>query len=945
MPTPALRRALLLGAVASCLLAGCSDDSAATETSTAQDAAAAHDGGDDADGEADAAGSADGGDATDGGNPVPDVLQFTDAPCQGPTPSAAALIKAGKDTAKTPWPAGSRVLPGGRMVTPAGQQTAMVGFPIAAKTLPDGVHVAVLNTGTAVRAIQVLRLDDASIAAEAELEDAFAGLEVDGKSGTIWAAGGEADRVEAWKLADSVTETGAKVLQPVMQIPVKGYPAGLSLSADGGELRVGAYYAEKVVYLDTAKGSQTGETALGHRAYGLLELPADANGQGAELVVAGFGTRSLSRIDLGTRKVIATLEVGSNPRGMAVSSDGSRLWVALSDEHAVVTLDRATGKELSRTLIGEAGLGLTAGLGGAVGPGAKGSLAADAILPGSSPSPLLLDEARGELLVVRAADNAIDIRDPDTLARKGALPTGWYPTDVVLAQGGKTLVVTEGKGIGAGPVFESSGKKAMKGAVTIVDRAGLDLVAATAAADTNLRRPESLLPFDCKGVFPVPTAPGGPTPIKRIVLIVRENKTYDSVLGDLEGGDGDKEIVEFGPTITPNLHALAKAYTAHDNFYADSENSHQGHLWLTSSFVNDYVERTWTEGSRNGSAIKTDPVMDRAQPDFGTFFTLLIRHGIDFRIFGEVVGTSGKDKGPDGVEQTVMSHVDAEYPGIFYNTEIPDVDKAEHVVKRLIDEDNWPPFVYILLPCDHTYGTKKGKKTPESMVHDNDVATGRIVDAISHSKYWNETAVFITQDDSQSGSDHVDYHRSLLVVASPWAKRGHVSHVHLSFPSLFRTFELIFGLPPMSRFDAMAAPLYDAFTMQPEPKPYAYAPRTLPVRFNGGKADWMSRLSAWMDFSGPDRNPDLGALLHYYRLGRVLEGSRIAPMIRGEKPWTPPPGRRDLADFDDDDDDDAEEADAHDAAMAYAREYFRKHPEKRACWSRKVPGCQWKRGE
>ncbi|MCB9739477.1 MAG: hypothetical protein H6747_09435 [Deltaproteobacteria bacterium] len=942
MPTLLLRRGLLLAVVGSLAFAACSDDP------TGPDAAAAVDAGADtataadtavADADAAGRGAADG--AADAANPGPDVLQFSDVPCEGPTPSAAALVKAGKDTASTPWPAGSRVLPGGRMVTPAGTQTAMVGFPIAAKALPDGVHVAVLNTGTAVRAIQVLRLDDASIAAEVELEDAFAGLAVDGKSGIIWAAGGDADRVEAWQLAESVTETGVKVLQPVMQIPVGGYPAGLSLSADGGELRVGSYYGEKVVYLDTAKGSVSGETKLGHRAYGLLELPADANGQGAELVVAGFGTRSLSRIDLASRKVTAALEVGSNPQGMAVSSDGSRLWVALSDEHVVVTLDRATGKELARTLIGEPGLGLTAGLGGAVGPGAKGSLAADAILPGSSPSTLLLDEARGELLVVRAADNAIDIRDPDTLARKGAIPTGWYPTDVVLADGGKTLVVAEGKGIGAGPVYETSGKKAMKGAVTIVDRAGLDLAAATAAADTNLRRPESLLPFDCKGVFPVPTAPGGPTPIKRIVLIVRENKTYDSVLGDLEGADGDKEIVEFGPTITPNLHALAKAYTAHDNFYADSENSHQGHLWLTSSFVNDYVERTWTEGSRNGSAIKTDPVMDRAQPDFGTFFTLLIRSGIDFRIFGEVVGTSGKEKGPDGVQQTVMSHVDAEFPGIFYNTEIPDVDKAEHVVKRLIDEDDWPPFVYILLPCDHTYGTKKGKKTPESMVHDNDVATGRIVDAISHSKYWNETAVFITQDDSQSGSDHVDYHRSLLVVASPWAKRGHISHVHTSFPSLFRTFELIFGLPPMSRFDALAAPLFDAFTMQPEPKPYAYAPRTLPVRFNGGKADWMSRLSAWMDFSGPDRNPDLGALLHYYRLGRVLEGSRIAPMIRGEKPWTPPPGRRDLADFDDDD---AEEADAHDAAMAYARAYFREHPEKRACWSRKVPGCAWKRG-
>jgi hypothetical protein len=306
------------------------------------------------------------------------------------------------------------------------------------------------------------------------------------------------------------------------------------------------------------------------------------------------------------------------------------------------------------------------------------------------------------------------------------------------------------------------------------------------------------------------------------------------------------------------------------------------------------MERIWLEHYRGNGSFETDSPMERGQPDFGTFFTHLMKHGKTFINFGEIVGTLGSYDG-----KSVMGHTDLKYPGMFFSLTIPDEDKVRYAITRLIEQEDFPQFVFLLIPRDHTYGTQPDMPSPESMISDNDYATGLFVDAVSHSKFWDSTAIFILRTIRQS-----DDHRLSpldLAIASPWAKRG-TPATCTSFPSLFRSFELMLGIPPMNRYDALATPLYDAFTMKPDKEPYDAIARTIPDTTNPQSlpgADW----SQAMDFSGPDRNPYLGDVLWWYRKGELPPDSRLArELARGAKPHR--------AELDEDDGDDELERDA-----------------------------------
>ena len=840
-------------------------------------------------GVADASGASDASDASDAAGPEDAGDQ--DVPfCDPPIPSAEALRPMGT------LEDGTRILPEGRALRSAGQEVVVEGFPIGAVTHPTLPLAYVQNTGYAKRALQVLDLETGDIVQELERAEMFHGMALAADAGTLWTTSGDHGAIERFAVGPDglLTWQGA--------VTVGGYPAGLALSPDGATLWVAQLQGNAVLSIDLATEEVSAGIPVDDGPYALL-----MNTPRNELWVSRYGgADEISVIDLATGAVAGSVTVGGNPQGLAMTADGARIYAAVSDGDIVVAVDAATREVVGSAPVGEASI---AGPDGAP-------------LPASSPSALLLDEIGGRLLVARAADNAVALLDPQTLETEAAIPVAWYPTGLALTPDGQTLVVTNGKGIGAGPLTvysfgASSGKDSMKGSVSIIPLAGLDLPALTAEVESNVRRPAASFPFDCDGQFPVPAQVGGKTPIEHIVLIVRENKTYDSVLGDSGLGDADPSLVLFGESVTPNLHKLAAQFANHDNFYSDAESSVQGHLWLTSSFVNDWVERTWLEDYRGNGGFATDAVLPKGQPDFGTFFTHLIAHGVSFTNYGEVVGTFG-EQGDDAV----VNHTDLGFPGLFYNTDVKDELKAQYVAKRLVEDGVFPAFVYVLLPNDHTVGLSTGALTPDSMVNDNDYATGLLVDAISHSPYWNSTAIFITQDDSQQGADHVDYHRSLLVVASPWAKHGHTSKVHTSFPSLFRTFELILGLPPMNRYDANATPLWDAFGNVADPAVYDAVPRNLADRHNGEDGSMAQRWSNQMDFSGPDRTPDLGAILWWARRGEALPGSHFARALAGEVP--PEPSRVDL----DGDDDDEEERDAFDEAWERAEAWVRAHPER-----------------
>jgi YVTN family beta-propeller protein len=760
--------------------------------------------------------------------------------CSLPEPPPAALMKMGLN------PDGTVLMPGGRALTPAGTETAVGGFPQDVEVHPDGLVAYVTTTGRSTRQLVVVELATGSILQQIEREEAFFGLAVHPDGSRVYASGGFDDKLEYYDVM------GDGTLSPAGEMDIGGYPAGLAMDEDGARLWVvrfsGGLIGNGIVEIGTAGMTIARTIPMVSGLFDVVKVPGRER-----LFVSEFSSNKIDIINLTLGLSILSITVDTQPAGLAVDPDGSRAWAAVSGGDEVVAIDAESNSVMGRAWIGDITLPWHT-----------------EPLKNSSPNAVRYVPSTDTLYVTRGADNAVTVLDASTMNVLGSIPTGWYPTDLAFAPDDRTMVVACGKGAGMGPNPDNDSIGSwMQGTVQIVDIQSGDLGTWTDQVEANYRRPESVFPFEfpaeCEPPFPIPRVAGEPSPITHVVLIVKENKTFDCVFGDEPGMEADPALLLFGSEITPNQHTMAGVFTLHDNFYTDSEVSMQGHLWLTGLFVNDYMERIWIENYRNG-VFETDTVFDQGQPDVGTFFLHLIRHDIDFTNYGEVVGTLGAEG-----SQTVLSHTDLSYPGVFFNLDVKDEDKANYVADKLTGGD-FPPFVFVSLPNDHTKGTSSGELTPEAMVNDNDYGTGIIVDRISNSPYWDSTVIFILEDDPQGCSDHIDAHRSFLIVASPWARRGHVSHVHGSFLAVFRTIELILGLPPLSRTDAFATPLWDSFTNVPDFAPFTAIARTIPDQPN---PFWYpgSRKSSLMDFRGPDRAPGLFGVLWPYRKWKMGEMS------------------------------------------------------------------------
>lgn len=764
--------------------------------------------------------------------------------CEAPAPAAEAVVKAGIYD-------GLVVLPDGRSLTPAGLQTELGGFPadVAIATTASGTRVGlVTNAARGSRRIEVIDLATGALLSELDRADAFPGFTVDGQR--VYASGGNSNLVDVYDLGDD------GILTPVSSISAGEYPTGLHLSADHTLLYVALFQDQAVAEVDLATGAVLQTFPTTFNPYGLALSP-----DGLSAWATGFGDDRVAVIDLTTGDV-ELLTVGGNPAGIVIANDGT-VYVAVTNEDVVLALDGTSHAEIGRVDLREADI--------------SGD---DGALPGTSPSSLALAPDGSRLYVTRAGDNAVGVVDTGSMSVVGNIPVGWYPTGVALD--GATLLVSNGKGLGSGPNPDgTSASDSMMGTVNIIPVEEDSLAVWTQQVADNIARPNAIYDFgDCDGTFPIPRNLGDATPIQHVILMVRENKTYDSLLGDLDlpGADRDPSLSQWPQLYTPNLHALATQFTNHDNFYDNSESSVQGHLWLTSSFVNEYMERAWIEDYHGVSTFADDSVTSAGRPVFGTIFTHLIHHGVDLRNYGEIVGSLDA---VDGIP--VMSKTDLEYPGGFFNTDVTDEEKATYAADQLFTRGDFPPFVFISLPNDHG----GGPYGDAAMVADNDYATGIFIDALSKSPYWENTVLFIVEDDPQSAVDHVDGHRSILVIVSPWAKHGYTSHVMASYPSIFRTVEQILGVPPMNRYDALATPLYDAFTSVPDPSTFTALPRNIDNDGNAagptpppavletepGAMDAAARAHTCLDLSGPDRNPYLLDIQYAERFGRLPANS------------------------------------------------------------------------
>jgi hypothetical protein len=327
---------------------------------------------------------------------------------------------------------------------------------------------------------------------------------------------------------------------------------------------------------------------------------------------------------------------------------------------------------------------------------------------------------------------------------------------------------------------------------------------------------------------PIPKRIGDPSPIKHVFYVIKENRTYDQVLGDMKEGNGDPNLCLFPEDVTPNHHRLARDFVLLDNFYAEGEVSADGHEWSMAAYATDFIEKTWPLYYRRVLKKihfrRERPFERDALPAGGYLWDRCAEQGVSYRSYGEWV-ENGKTPGvpPQVKAKALEGHVDLEYRA--FDLDYTDQKRADRLIeelRRFERRGGLPSLSIIHLPNDHTSGTKVGKPTPRAAVADNDLALGRFVEAVSRSKFWRDSVIFVVEDDAQNGPDHVEAHRTVALVISPYVQRGAVDSSLYSTTSMVRTIELILGLKPMSQFDAAARPMYACFQAKPDLRPFEH---------------------------------------------------------------------------------------------------------------------------
>jgi YVTN family beta-propeller protein len=474
---------------------------------------------------------------------------------------------------------------------------------------------------------------------------------------------------------------------------------------------------------------------------------------------------------------------------------------------------------------------------------------------GSAPNDLAVSPDGKTLYIANGGDNLLTVIDLVKYKIKGLIPTGWYPGSVSLSKDGNKLFVVNMKGIGSrqeGLKKKGHNTHDQMGSVSFIPVPGPDsLENYTIRAAINMRLPKINLSMNLEGVkesiVPVPTRPGEKSIFKHVLYIIKENRTYDQIFGDLPEGNGDSTLCMFGRFVTPNHHKLAEEFVLLDNTYCNGVLSAEGHQWTSQGYVTDYIEKAFPDWVRGYPWNGDDPL---AYASTGFIWDYVLQAGLTFRTYGEFVkdnvtpenatwsdiyndyktGSKRIKIEAKATVHTLENHFCPTYTGS--PRTINDQYKADEFIKELHafeKSDSLPSLMMMSLPNNHTSGTQEGFPTPRAMVADNDLALGRIVEAISKSKYWKETVILVIEDDPQNGLDHVDGHRTVALCISPYTKRGTTISTHYNQNSILRTIELILGLPPMSQFDLIALPMEDCFTVKPDFTSYVPLPNNIPL--------------------------------------------------------------------------------------------------------------------
>jgi len=731
------------------------------------------------------------------------------------------------------------MLPNGWFLSPAGTSLPLGDFPMNLVVSATGKYMAVTNNGQSKQTITLIDPVTELVLDEIEIKKSWYGLVFNEEENRLYASGGNDNMIVIYSIVNAKLEkTDSIVLGKPW--PVKISPTGLALDDKADKLFI-ATKEDSSLYVVDISSRQFSKIKMGYEAYACA-LSVDRK----TLFVTVWGGEKVALVNTADNTIRSMIPVGSHPNDLTLTKNGQYLFVTHGNDNSVSVIDTQSEKVIEV-------------FSSALYPNS---------LAGSTPNAVALS-ADEKLLYIANADNnclaVFNVEEPGNSKSMGFIPTGWYPTSVKVFN--QKIWVTNGKGShsmpnpkGPNPYLPNTDStqyigSLFKGTLSIMPEPDSEVLSlySSAAYKNSPYNKEIEKQAEGEEGNPIPRRPGDPTPIKYVFYIIKENRTYDQMLGDMKEGNGDSTLCLFPQRVTPNHHALAREFVLLDNFYVNAEVSADGHNWSMAAYANDFVEKTWptSYGSRGGT-YDYEGSREMAFPKDGFIWDYCQRAGVSYRSYGEFVHS-----GRSGVK-SLKNHIDLDFPS--YDLSIPDMNRFEkwrHDFDSLLAINELPRLSTIRLPNDHTSGAKVGAPTPRAMVAENDMALGKLIEHLSKSKVWSESAVFVLEDDAQNGPDHVDAHRSIAFVISPYAKRNQVVSSMYSTASLLRTIELILGLPPMSQYDAAATPMWECFTASPDVTPYQWKPATYDLKERNTQHSAIAKRSSEFNLAVMDAAPDL----------------------------------------------------------------------------------------
>ncbi len=759
-------------------------------------------------------------------------------------------------------------LPTGLMLDPAGRTTPVGAMPLAAVLAPGGRRIVLSLSGWRVQGIQVIDRGTGTVVQTLVQPSAFVGLAFAPDGQSLYASGGNQDVIYRYRWSgDSATLVDSIILAPKGRAGGTRYPAGLALAPDGRTLYVAENLGDALAVVELPSGRIRERRPTARYPYAVAVAP-----DGQLFVSSWTGASVLAfrpRSD-GTLGEAATIAVGRHPSALLLNRAGTRLFVASASTDRVTVLDTRSHARVAELLD-----------------------APPQATEGSTPNALALSGDEAQLYVAEADNNAVAVfrlgsashdaggATSDSLVAR--IPVGWYPSALLTA--GESLYVANGKGRGTRanpdgptpthprtPTSRTYTLGQLDGTLTTLTADELRGAALPALTIRTARANGWDRPLSRATTYP---------PFEHVVYVIKENRTFDQMLGDLPHSDGDSSLVFFPRRVSPNHHALAERFGIFDRFFVNAEVSPDGHNWSTAAYATDYLEKTVPsnyssrgrsydyEGTNRGFDVANIPDDDVAEPANGYVWDAAVRAGLTLRNYGEFVSRTdvGAGAAPNdsqatgharasryvGNKRALRGVTSADYPG--FDLDVRDQRRADVWLRDFaldVQRGTMPSLEIVRLPNDHTAGMRAGSPTPSAYVADNDLALGRMVAAVSRSPFWKNTVFFVVEDDAQNGPDHVDSHRSLLFVLSAYSPTGAV-HRWVNTTDVVATMLEILHAPHLSKFDTHSRPLREIWAATADLRPYvALAPAVDSTAVNP-KATTGARQSARLDLSEEDR--------------------------------------------------------------------------------------------